>query len=443
MRKLLKFSTLSFLVILLAFIQVSAEEDILLELSVGEGDLLMYFVDGDNEYILEPSSISFETSNTSFDPIDVEGTFGVSSQKLRIDNATGGEVELSVALDVSDFEEDAKWIDGENSFLAYSTDGGTGGLVVDPEDVVLIDSGCGEVTNDRTSARFTYLGLEDPGNVTSIDVLNSSGGNYCRFDLTNLKLIQTIPPRTSSGDYSIGMVLTITGGNWLPGYTLSYTAGDNGIILGESIQTVSHGSNGSSVEAVPDQGYVFIDWSDGLTENPRMDTNVTDDISVTANFAEEDCSQMDIGEECGGGIVAYHDGTGGGLIAAVGDYEAQRQWGCGGTLINTSTDYGSGSNNTDLILSNCATRPIAASVVRAYDGGGYEDWFLPSRDELDILYQNRDAIGGFVVEGSVASRYWSSSESSDTSAIRQSFSDGSKGSTLKSSSFLLRAVRAF
>jgi uncharacterized protein (TIGR02145 family) len=283
-QKLLKFSILPILVILLTFIQVSAEEDILLELSVGEGDLLMYFVDGDNEYILAPSSISFETSNTSFDPIDVEGTFGVSSQKLRIDNATGGEVELSVALDVSDFEEDAKWIDGENSFLAYSTNGSTGGLVVDPEDIVLTDSGCGGVTNDRTLSRFTYLGSEDPGNVTSIDVLNSSGGNYCRFDITNLKLIQTIPPRTSSGDYSIGMVLTITGGYWLPGYTLSYTAGDNGSILGESIQTVSHGSDGSSVEAVADEGYEFVNWSDEVTDNPRTDTNVTENISVIANF---------------------------------------------------------------------------------------------------------------------------------------------------------------
>jgi uncharacterized protein (TIGR02145 family) len=284
MKKLFKFSILSLLVILLAFIQVSAEEDILLELSVGEGDLLMYFVDVDNEYILEPFSILFESPNTSFDPVDVEGTFGVSSQKLRIDNATGSEVELSVALDVSDFVEDAKWLDGESSFLAYSTNGSTGGLLVDPENVVLTDDGCGGVSNNRTSARFTYLGLEDPGNITSIDVLNTTGGTECRFDITNLKLIQTIPPRTSSGDYSIGMVLTITGGDWLPGYTLNYTAGDNGSILGESIQTVSHGSDGSSVEAVADEGYEFVNWSDEVTDNPRTDTNVTENISVIANF---------------------------------------------------------------------------------------------------------------------------------------------------------------
>jgi hypothetical protein len=51
MRKLFKLSILPLLVILLTFIQVSAEEDILLELSIEEGDLLMYFIDGDNEYL--------------------------------------------------------------------------------------------------------------------------------------------------------------------------------------------------------------------------------------------------------------------------------------------------------------------------------------------------------------------------------------------------------
>jgi uncharacterized protein (TIGR02145 family) len=371
MKKLFKFSILPLLLILLTFIQVSAEEDIVLNLSVVEGDLLMYFVDGDNEYILAPSSISFETSNTSFDPIDVEGTFGVSSQKLRIDNATGGEVELSVALDVSDFAADAKWLDGENSFLAYSTNGSTGGLVVDPEDVVLTDSGCGGVTNDRTLSRFTYLGSEDPGNVTSIDVLNSSGGNYCRFDITNLKLIQTIPPRTSSGDYSIGMVLTITGGDWLPGYTLSYTAGDNGSILGESIQTVSHGSDGSSVEAVPDQGYEFIDWSDGLTENPRTDTNVTENISVTANFAICPCG----GETF---LVDTRDGNKQYPIVVIGDQ-------CWMAENLNYVDHGSGQSWCyDNHVSNCDTHG------RLYDWNAAmsacpDGWLLPSDSEWHIL----------------------------------------------------------
>jgi hypothetical protein len=191
---------------------VSAEEDILLELSVGEGDLLMYFVDGDDgdAYIADPSPISFDTSNTSFDPVDVSGTFGVSDQQLRIDNATGSEVELAVALDVTTFEDDAKWEDGEEEFLAYSTDGTSGGLLVDPSGIVLTDDGCGGVSSTMTSARFAYG--SEIANVESIDILNTTGGTECRFDLTNLLLTQTIPPRTPAGNYSLGMVLTLTAG---------------------------------------------------------------------------------------------------------------------------------------------------------------------------------------------------------------------------------------
>jgi hypothetical protein len=443
MKKLFKFSILPLLVILLTFIQVSAEEDILLELSVGEGDLLMYFVDGDNEYISEPSAITFETSNTSFDPIEVEGTFGVSSQKLRIDNATGSEVELSVALDVSDFAEDAKWLDGEKSFLAYSTDGSTGGLLVDPENIVLTDDDCGGVSNDRTSSRFTYIDSET--NVMSIDVLNTSGGSECRFDLTNLLLTQTIPPRTSSGNYSLGMVLTLTSGDWwvpIPEYTLSYTAGEGGSISGESTQTVSHGSDGSSVEAVADEGYEFLNWSDEVTDNPRTDTNVTGDISVTANFVEvEDCSTMDIGDECGGGIVVYLYGTGEGLIAAAEDQStgSDIEWGCKGIFVGASgTDIGTGVYNTAAILSGCLARPIAASVCDDYGGEGYDDWFLPSSNELNKF----DEASEFLGFGEAEPIYWSSSEYSDERAWNRYIGMGA-GANHKDGEWKVRCARAF
>ena len=39
--------------------------------------------------------------------------------------------------------------------------------------------------------------------------------------------------------------------------------------------------------AVPDTGYEFVDWSDGIQTAERTDTNVTADLSVTANFARK------------------------------------------------------------------------------------------------------------------------------------------------------------
>lgn len=68
-------------------------------------------------------------------------------------------------------------------------------------------------------------------------------------------------------------------------YTVSYGAGENAGIEGDAAQEVTHGNSGTPVLAVPAEGYVFTGWSDGRTDNPRTDTIVTANISVTALFA--------------------------------------------------------------------------------------------------------------------------------------------------------------
>jgi len=67
--------------------------------------------------------------------------------------------------------------------------------------------------------------------------------------------------------------------------TLTYTAGAGGLISGITPLAVASGADGPEVTAVPDTGYRFVRWSDGSTANPRTDTNVTADITVTAVFA--------------------------------------------------------------------------------------------------------------------------------------------------------------
>ena len=70
-------------------------------------------------------------------------------------------------------------------------------------------------------------------------------------------------------------------------YTLIYVAGENGTVNGELQveQEVEHGADGTPVEAMPNEGYFFVEWSDGLTDNPRTDENITGDLTVTAEFA--------------------------------------------------------------------------------------------------------------------------------------------------------------
>ena len=69
-------------------------------------------------------------------------------------------------------------------------------------------------------------------------------------------------------------------------HTLTYTAGAHGTIVGTSPQTVADGANGSEVDAIPDDGYYFVGWSDSPLMPPkRKDVNVTADVNATAVFA--------------------------------------------------------------------------------------------------------------------------------------------------------------
>jgi hypothetical protein len=96
------------------------------------------------------------------------------------------------------------------------------------------------------------------------------------------------------------------------------------------------------------------------------------------------------------------------------------------------------ANTNAIILQNGVGTTYAAGLARAYNGGGYADWYLPSKNELNELYTNRVAIGGF---GS--GYYWSSSEYDAPDAWFQSLGDGSQPEFLKSYTCSVRAVRSF
>ena len=65
---------------------------------------------------------------------------------------------------------------------------------------------------------------------------------------------------------------------------LTYMAGEGGTIEGETVQSVPVGGGGTAVTAVPNEGYAFVRWSDGVTTATRTDADVTGNISVTAEF---------------------------------------------------------------------------------------------------------------------------------------------------------------
>ncbi len=147
-----------------------------------------------------------------------------------------------------------------------------------------------------------------------------------------------------------------------------------------------------------------------------------------------------IGMSFGGGIIFYIDGTGlHGLISATTDQSTSAQWGCYGTAIGgTSTAIGTGQANTTAIVNGCSTAGIAARICNDLSLNGYDDWFLPSKDELNQMYAQKTAIGGFT-----NNLYWSSSEDSSNDAWGQGFGSGSQVNVSKNNYGYMRAVRAF
>jgi hypothetical protein len=121
-------------------------------------------------------------------------------------------------------------------------------------------------------------------------------------------------------------------------------------------------------------------------------------------------SKLKIGDNYQGGIVAYIDNSSiHGLIAAPADLDlavfASNNVGVAGGLDNK---IGTGNDNTNKIVAELGTDNNAARLCYDLTLGGYSDWYLPSKDELNEVFLNKDLIGGFAISGVCC--YWSSSQ---------------------------------
>ena len=149
-----------------------------------------------------------------------------------------------------------------------------------------------------------------------------------------------------------------------------------------------------------------------------------------------------------GGIVFYLDGNGGGLIAAPTDQSMGAEWGCNGTIISGAdgTAIGTGAQNTIDIEAGCTTPGTAADICANLTLGGYSDWFLPSKDELNEMYLNigqGNALGLNNIGGFSPNLYWSSTEYNYDIAWIQNFNNGYQNAINKDFNYYVRSVRAF
>ena len=156
-----------------------------------------------------------------------------------------------------------------------------------------------------------------------------------------------------------------------------------------------------------------------------------------------------IGQVYLGGFIFYLDASGcHGLVAAPSDQTTGIQWFNGSSISTTAFANGvsMGTSNTNLIVYYQAAGSYAARICYDLSLGGYDDWYLPSKYELDLMYKNigpgatapNTNIGVFA-----NSNYWSSTEKDVNNAWYQFFFFGSQSVGNKSSTYYVRAVRAF
>jgi len=167
----------------------------------------------------------------------------------------------------------------------------------------------------------------------------------------------------------------------------------------------------------------------------------------SAHGTDETIKTYKIGDKGpAGGWIFYDNGSSTRgwryLEAAATDQSEEAVWGGDGAIASKSTaiEIGAGKANTNKIIKVFGNGSYAAKLCADYRGGGKNDWFLPSKNELNLMYTNLKAkgIGGFS-----DTDYWSSSEASEPYAWYQSFVDGSKDNNTKTNRLYVRAIRAF
>ena len=201
-----------------------------------------------------------------------------------------------------------------------------------------------------------------------------------------------------------------------------------------------------------------------------IDTNAT---AIAALVSKTDGCSLSIGDTAEGGIIFYLDPSGcHGLVSALTD----QQTGNGATWYNPSCTYGrqingfengpfvdtrtfetglfGGKYNTWVINFLQGGSTSAAAICSAYTGGSFNDWYLPSIEELNKMYLNignGNSLGLGNIGGFANRHYWSSTEIPtyidnhyNHSAFSQEFGYGQQTNFNKSNGYLyVRAIRAF
>lgn len=456
----------------------NTSETFILEPLTGEGDLLLDVIWPEtigevSEVHEELVSLSGSTEYFSFDAVGAAAEDGTRTLQTSVTELSTGSYSLTVTL----------WDDAAGTQLAECAD------------TVTIYSGMtstGTVeVEDIAEPTFTPgAGTYEVGVEVVISCSTSGATIYYTTDGSD--------PTTASSVYS-GLI-SVTENTTLKAVAVK---GDDTSGIAEAVYTVSAGipsfSPGAGTYEDPQEvtissataGALIYYTTDGTDPDPATSASVENGGKVTISSS---CTlkAMSTKEHMENSAVASAEYTIGRAIGSIGpaggiifyDDEADNEdnipgyryleaapagwyddvtgpgyeWGATGYTVSppaTATSVGSGKTNTENIVSyhdslgdyepSYATDgTVAAKICSDAVIGGYDDWFLPSKGELDLMYVNlkEQGLGDFV-----NSFYWSSSEFSGTEAWEQDFGNEnhptSTITTLKNANYLVRPIRAF
>ena len=301
--------------------------------------------------------------------------------------------------------------------------------------------------------------ISSPAAGLQVFVTDFEGGRFMFYDGTEWGTLSFTEKRPDAP--TIGTATAVSGEATVP-FTAPSSDGGSAITSytatsspGDFTGTISQSGSGSIIVSGLTSGtaYTFT-----VTATNAMGTSLASAVSNSVVTP-----QPQLGDFYGGGVVfkLFHAGQIGyvagethGLIAAVQDDSSIRFYnGSDAVSGATGTAIGTGSANTDAIIDVAVATETsyAAGLARANTGGGYTDWFLPSKAELNKMWLERETINTTASAngGSNFSNnwYWSSTEHGSNItypyAWIQHLSDGETQVLDKSYSVRVRAVRAF
>ena len=330
-------------------------------------------------------------------------------------------------------------------------------------------------SNGGGSPITSYTVTSSPGGYTAtgstspIVVSGLNGGTGYTFTVTATNAAGTSDASGSSNQATTDtrisdapIIGTATAGFEQATITFSAPQHDGGAAITTYMATSSPGGIRGTVSG-PGSGEITVT---GLTNGEDYTFTVTaineNGTSAPSSASNEVTPNVQVGDLLQGGVVYYVaptptdlDGDGKvdiGLICAVEDQSTAIEWILGGASQtnangNTLEAIGKGQTNTTAMMNQAGYTGGAAQVAEDYsvtdNGVTYNDWFLPSLEELNEMYSQKNSIEAAAGVTPFGTHYWSSSEHNSSKAKSVDMSSGSDSNTNKNTPYRVRAIRTF